>query len=179
MNQTCYNLSGWLTASGSYLSGIAPSGTLCFRTVNLATASVYGTGYVSMFGGSFKRIGESGNWYADSPQTRDAEAPASGTNVYELWELMRDTPVLDAHGLPSEYLSEIALDGGLKDPDRYAKSWLFLNLLDITNPAFDYSGVCFPSRRISGSVFVLNPAAVPMGLFYTGKFPPSGVSPHN
>ena len=176
MKQSYYNLSGWLAASGSHLSGIAASGTLCFRTVNLASFSVYGTGYVSTFGGSFKRIGESGNWYGDSPQTRDAEAPASGNSVYELWKLMRDTPVLDAQVLPSEYLSGIALDGGLKDPDCYAKSWLFLNLLNTTNLAFDYSGVCFPSRRISGSVFVFNPATVPMELLYTGKLPPSGVS---
>jgi len=136
---------------------------------------MYGTGYVSPFAGSFKREGQRGNWYGDSSQTRDAEAPASENSVYEVWKLKQDTPVLDAHFLPSEYLSGIAADGVLRTPDCYAKSWLCLDLLDTVQLRFQYSGVCFPSRRITGSVFVFNPQVVPMELLYTGRCLPSGI----
>jgi hypothetical protein len=176
MNEYCYNLSGWFTTSGSHVGGMVPSGTLCFRTANLTPSGIYGTGYVSISAGSFKRSGESANWYGDSPKTRDAEAPASGNSFYEVWKLMRDTPVFDAYSLPSEYLSGVAVDGALESPDCYVKSWGCLDLLAITQKNFQYSGVCFPSRRTKGTVFVFNPKMVPMELLYTGKYPPSGTS---
>jgi len=174
MNDYYSNLSGWFATSGSCVSGVVCSGTLCFRTVNLTTSDVYGTGYVSTFGGSFKCLGESGNWYGDSPQTRDAEAPASGNSFYEVWKMTQDTPVFDASRLPSEYLNAVAADGALDGPSCYVKSWWCLDLLATTQRNFQYSGVCFPSRRTNGTIFVFNPKMVPMELFYTGKYLPSG-----
>ena len=175
MEHFTYNLSGWLTTSGTHLSGIAPSGTLCWRTVNLNLSGTYETGHVSTCGGSFKKVGESGNWYGDSAQTRDAEAPASGRSVYEVWKVSQDTSVLDVYCTPAQYLSGIATDGTLNKPDCYARSWLLLDLLATTHSSFRCSGVRFPSRRIGGAVFIFNPKMVPMELLYTSMHPPSGM----
>jgi hypothetical protein len=97
MNENTFNLSGWLMASGNHLSGVAHSGTVCFRKVHLSSSGVYATGYVSYHARSFKRSGELGNWYGRSVQTIDSEVTGSENCYCAAWNRdVRYTYCIDA-----------------------------------------------------------------------------------
>jgi len=165
-------LSGWLNASGKSLLDVLPAGSQLHRIV-ATTPEQYQTGYVSTRQGSFKPRNESGNWYASTHQLAMAEVKPTVNAIYEQGTLHQNVPIWNFHKLPANVLDAISNDG-TKTSGQFEKSQFIVQQLSQTQGSHQVSGYAFPSRRESGSVFVLNPQTVPIDLAYTGQMPRLG-----
>lgn len=174
-NSTFYSqLHLWMCTGASQLEKVIPQGNLIFRIAN-APADVYQTGFVSTNVGQFKRLGESGNWYASNFKTCSLEVESTGNSVYEVLQITANIPILDMNRLPVEFRKAMKDDCELRSGS-YEKSHLALLLASSYLPWGSYSGICFPSRRDEeGQAFVYDPSVVPVEFKYTGQCPPSGI----
>jgi hypothetical protein len=148
-----------------------PSGSGVFRVIDIPGAQ-YQTGYVSTSPGSFKGLGESGNWYGSPIKTCFAEVEPTGTPVYEATRFRQNTPFLSAFNLPNEIQQALYDDRDLP-AGSYSKSHIVLELAQQYLPSGSYSGVFFPSRRDpDGGVLTYDPHKVSVEFTYTGIKPP-------
>ncbi|MBI4327992.1 MAG: hypothetical protein HY674_22405 [Chloroflexi bacterium] len=147
-----------------------PAGSGVFRLIDIPGAQ-YQTGYVSTSPGSFKELGESGNWYGTTIKTCFAEVEPCGVPVYEVTKFKQDTPFLSAFNLPSEIQQAIYDDRDLPSGS-YSKSHIVLEFARQYLPLGSYSGVYFPTRRNDGGVLTYDPRRIPVEFIYTGIDPP-------
>lgn len=171
MENISYQISGWLTSSGTSLLDMLPSGSGICRVVQVEPAQ-YWTGYVSTIEGSFKLANESGNWYGTTFSVSEAETRAKRTPIYEYSRLRQDTPVWNMHKLPEPFLAAFFADADLVT-GKYANSQFVIECLQALESNNGVSGVYFPSRRTEGSVVILNPQLVGIDIIYTGQSPPT------
>jgi len=166
-------VSGWLKVSGNSLLDYLPSGSGICRIVPIEPQK-YVTGYVSTGQGSFKKPGESGNWFGTAFEVSLAEKNPTGTVTYEYSRLSQDTPVWNMNKLPESFLTAIYNDRELQT-GQFLKSQFVVECLQNLGMARDASGIYFPSRRIDGGVVVFNPQAVSIEIVYFGQSSPSGL----
>ena len=155
MEDYIHQISGRLKASGNSLVDYLSAGTGLCREVAVA-ADKYWTGYVSTAGGSFKALGQSGNWYGTSFAVTDAEVQPTGRPIFDYSRLNQETPVWNMHKLPQPFLSAIAADASLGS-GQFTKSQFVAECLQALDTSTGISGVYFPSRRAEGGVVILNP----------------------
>lgn len=173
MNDAAFRslLQPWMVTGAQQLIVTVPQGSGVFRVIDLPSAQ-YQTGYVSTSPGSFKMLGESGNWYGTEIKTCLLEVGPTGRPVYEATRFRQNTPFLSAFNLPAEIQQAVYEDRDLI-PGAYSKSQIVLELAQLYLPQGAYSGVYFPSRRDNeGGVVTYDPHRVPVELIYTGTKPP-------
>ena len=164
------DLAGWMQTGAGQLLNTFPAGSGIFRIIDIPE-SKYQTGFVSTSAGSFKKLGESGNWYGDAMHVPFAEVRPTGMPIYEVTRFRTDIPVLDVHALPVNFQNAIYEDRDLP-ADSFKKSEIVLDLAKDYLPAGSYSGVYFPSRRTDGGVLTYNPKTIPVEFCYFGIKPP-------
>ena len=164
------SLEPWMATGAKQLIATLPSGSGIFRVIDIPAAQ-YQTGYVSSSAGSFKALGESGNWYGTNIKTCFAEVNPAGNPVYEVTKFREDVPFLDMFILPRKIVQAIYEDRHLPI-DSYSKSQIVIELANNYLPTGCYSGVYFPSRREDGGVLTYDPHRIPVEFTYTGIRPP-------
>jgi hypothetical protein len=160
----------WLKASGNVLFDTLPSGSGICRMVPIEPEQ-YWTGHVSAGQGSFKGLGDYGNWYGTSFDVCLAEVKPTGVPIYEYSKLCGDTPIWNMYRLPEPFLISIYNDRTLPS-GQFCKSQFVVECLQDLNLSNNASGIYFPSRQEPGGVVVLNPHAVCIEILYTGQTPP-------
>ena len=156
----------WACTGCSQLLGTIPSGSGICRAVD-DSQSKYCLAYVSTGAGSFKRAGESGNWYASFFQLAKTEAKITGSCVYEYSRLNQVTPVLDCHLLPQPLVQAIYEDRNLP-LSSFDKSHIVIEVVKGQLPESSWSGVYFPTRRGDGGILMFDRNLVAVTTVFTG-----------
>ncbi len=161
----------WLATGAASLIDTLPKGSGIYRLVPVEPTA-YSFAYLSTQAGSFKKLGDSGNWYSQNFTISAAEKRSPGSAIYELSRLSQDTPVANMWRLPQTFLDAIYQDKDLPRLLKFDKSHIVVDGLAKFLPSGTVSGCYFPSRRESGGCLVINPSGVSIGVLYTGSTPP-------